>query len=557
MASVGSCHDPFGDRATPRHIHFHHHTATANNAAANPPQFGASSAGSVPSTPYLSAAAPPADGAAPALGFSMGSNNGAAGGLLGGADGGNFNVTVHHVHHYPEHQPQTPLRQHGSPHQYPQPGPQNFVSVGGFADAPIMTEVEPEAVGGASAPERYYLGGTNSSFRAGQQEKESVTVVIDGAAAQVAGSLLGSDTMNFVNDPNVAPAAEAEQPPADTHATLVPAKAKNEGVCRLSLLALIGAAIVFSGITATSQLLVHHGYNSFQVTFIRAVGLTTFTLAQLSRSGQVPVPRDRQTGEFVAAGHCILYGVMACVDFAAVFIAAQWLPLTEVTSLWSLNPIFAAIAARVWLGEAVNGVHGVGMLVFIGGAVCAMDPVTTFSGGETSDNVWLGRGLAMFGAVVSGCRIVIPRHMFSAGHVSCLAPTFWMGFMGLLLPGITSLFLNFKSDVGDDWWLYLIMLASAVGAVVGQSLLGYAMPRESGVVLGVLWNLFAVFSLFWQPVVFGIDPTLFQYISVVLVLAGGAIVGTEQQIMRKLAAWCPTVFEMPAEGVPSTDLTQQ
>mmetsp|Transcript_20178 Transcript_20178/g.62686 ORF Transcript_20178/g.62686 Transcript_20178/m.62686 type:complete len:139 (-) Transcript_20178:431-847(-) len=119
---------------------------------------------------------------------------------------------------------------------------------------------------------------------------------------------------------------------------------------------------------------------------------------------------------------------------------------------------------------------------------------------------------------------------------------------GPLGPNRSDMTPGFQSGVnGDDWWLLFVIVGTGLGSVIGQSLLGYAMPRESGVVLGVLWNLFVVFSLFWQPVLFGIDPTMFQYISVALVLMGGAIVGTERHIVAALRGCCCSSTESSSD----------
>jgi len=344
----------------------------------------------------------------------------------------------------------------------------------------------------------------------------------------------------------LAPAGPDQDPTTSAAATTIivqdlsaapDVSAKPSSVCRLSLIALIVAGVVFSGVTAAGQLLVLEGYHPFQVTFVRAIGLTTFTLGHLSYAGEVPVPRDPATGVFRGVGFGILYGILACVDFGAAFIGATWLPLTEVTALWSLNPIFAATVGRIWLGERVSIVHALGVFVFLGGAICAIDPPATFGGASdepsagpkhSASTLWIARALLLFAAITSGVRVVVARRFFSCGVVSSFAAPFWMGFIGLLLPGATSCFLEFKHD--GTWSQQLVLIATAVGSFVGQSLFGYAIPRESAVVFGVLWNLYAVFSLFWQPVLFGIAPTMYQYISVALVTVGGGVVGAEPQI---------------------------
>uniref|UniRef100_A0A7S1QAX1 EamA domain-containing protein n=1 Tax=Neobodo designis TaxID=312471 RepID=A0A7S1QAX1_NEODS len=490
MASFESDHDPFGAR--PRSGLGTYHAVAQQHGHHDRPTSGHEQR-SIPPTPCVMAA--PAPG--------------------GGVTALSLPTPYHEAQSSPTLPP--PLHYHHRP-------PPEYHVTGGFADTPVISasfpthppfasSVNPEGgpllvvtddYGVMNGPAKAHdtgCGDANGTGEAGAIDH------VSGVASAVATA------------PGAHPAAQPHQPEP------------NPSFCRLSLLALIVAGVVFSGVTAAGQVLVHEGFHSLQITIIRAIGLVSFTLFQLSRSGEVPVPRDRVTGEFVAVGHCIMYGVLSCVDFGVVFMAAKWLPLTEVLALWSLNPIFAAFTARVWLGEPVTAVHVAGIFVFLGGAICAVDPATTFGGGETSDDVWIGRGLAFVGAILSGIRIVIPRRIFAAGHVSVLAPPFWMGLMGLLMPVAVSFPLEFKGGLTQhDWPLYLAILATAVGSFVGQSLLGYAMPRESAVVLGVLWNLFAVFGLIWQPVVFGIDPTMYQYISVALVTVGGGVVGAEPQI---------------------------
>jgi len=389
------------------------------------------------------------------------------------------------------------------------PQPPEYQVTGGFADTPVISAAHPPPLPHGAGP---MLLGVPSEMVDGAEPSETGTVKPD-------------------DDKNTAPSDKA-----------------TSGFCRLSLLALIGSGLASSGISAAGQYLVLSGFHSLQITIIRATGLVAFTLFQLSRSGEVPVPRDRVTGEFVAVGFCVLYGLIAVVDFGLIFMSAKWLPITENLAFWSLNPIFAAITARVWLKEPVSLVHVAGIFVFFGGAICAIDPPRTFGGGETSNDVWIGRGLAFCAAVLAGIRIVIPRRIFAAGRVSVLAPPFWMGLMGLLIPSAISFPMDFKTGLTlEDWPLYLAVVATAIGSFVAQSLLGYAMPRESGVVLGVLWNLFVVFSLFWQPVLFGIDPTMFQYISVALVLMGGAIVGTERHIVAALRGCCCSSTESSSD----------
>ena len=344
---------------------------------------------------------------------------------------------------------------------------------------------------------------------------ENGTAVVSDAAAS--GAAAGS--------------AEQGQPAANSRTT--------PRCFRLSMAALIAASVAFSGVVAVAQVLVSHGYHPFQVVSARAVMLLSVTIGQLSWAGRIPVPQDEATGNFVGVGFAVLYGVLATADVTAGFYAAKWLPLTELSALWSLNPVFAPLGGLLWLKEPVTGVHAVGVLIFVGSAVCAMDPVATFSREDAASGatVWIARVLALFAAASTGFRVVVCRRLFAAGKLTCLAPQFWLGIIGVIVPSVASAYVGFKQSVAsDEWPLYLWLPSMSIMSVAAQSLMGYAMPRESAVVLGVLWNLDVVFSLVWQPVLFGVPPTLYQYISVGLAVLAGGVVGAERQISAAITA---------------------
>jgi drug/metabolite transporter (DMT)-like permease len=163
-------------------------------------------------------------------------------------------------------------------------------------------------------------------------------------------------------------------------------------------------------------------YSLWQLIFARSAVMLVITLV---------VGRQATIRVFLASPYKLstaLRGVLHFLSALGFFVAAGFMPLADVTTLYSTSPLIGVLLSAILLGERIRGLHWIAVLLGLVGAVIAANP-----GGDVSlipSLIVLGAGLLWALTVVltrkSGARESSNVQLFSTGIVFLLLSA---GFM--------------------------------------------------------------------------------------------------------------------------------
>jgi S-adenosylmethionine uptake transporter len=163
-------------------------------------------------------------------------------------------------------------------------------------------------------------------------------------------------------------------------------------------------------------------YSLWQLIFARSVVMLVITLV---------LGRQATIRAFLASPYKLptaLRGVLHFLSALGFFVAASFMPLADVTTLYSTSPLIGVLLSAILLGERIRGFHWLAVLLGLVGAVIAANP-----GGDVSlvpSLIVLGAGLLWALTVVltrkSGARESSNVQLFSTGLVFMLLSA---GFM--------------------------------------------------------------------------------------------------------------------------------
>src|SRR5262245_45705972 len=154
-------------------------------------------------------------------------------------------------------------------------------------------------------------------------------------------------------------------------------------------------------------------YSLWQLIFARSAVMLVITLV---------LGRRVMISAFLASPHKLptaLRGVLHFLSALGFFVAASFMPLADVTTLYSTSPLISVLLSAILLGESIRGFHWIAVLLGLAGAVIAANP-----GGNVSlvpSLIAVGAGLLWALAVVftrkSGARETSDVQLFSTGIV--------------------------------------------------------------------------------------------------------------------------------------------
>ncbi len=154
-------------------------------------------------------------------------------------------------------------------------------------------------------------------------------------------------------------------------------------------------------------------YSLWQLIFIRSAVMLIITLLW---------GRQVMIRSFLASPHKLPIALRAVIHFLSAFgffVAANMMPLAEVTTLYSTSPLIGVLLSAVLLGERIRGFHWVAIFLGLIGAVIAASPQGNVS--LTPSLIALGAGMLWALAVVltrkSGARESSDVQLFATGLV--------------------------------------------------------------------------------------------------------------------------------------------
>jgi len=206
-----------------------------------------------------------------------------------------------------------------------------------------------------------------------------------------------------------------------------------------------------------------------EVAFVRfAIGLLACALSALWR----PL-RPRNTAGLLLRG---AYGGAAVL---AYFLAIAHLPVGVATLLNYTGPVFTAVYAAAFLGEAVGGATLAALGLTTGGVLLVLK--STAPPGALGLGTWQLVGVAS--AALSGAAIATMRDLRKTDGPWEIFAAFCAG--GLLITAVPTV-LQWVPPTAWQWW---ILLAVALLSVAAQLLLTYAIGFVRAALAGVLAQL--------------------------------------------------------------------
>lgn len=129
--------------------------------------------------------------------------------------------------------------------------------------------------------------------------------------------------------------------------------------------------IIVSGVLTTIQLgivkLIADDVNVFEIVFFRASFSLLFITPLIIGNARILLRPVRW-------GICLLCGALAFVANVCFYFAAQHMPLADITAIHFARPIFAAILAAFFLGEALRGSRATAIIAGLIGAAIIVRP---------------------------------------------------------------------------------------------------------------------------------------------------------------------------------------
>jgi S-adenosylmethionine uptake transporter len=110
------------------------------------------------------------------------------------------------------------------------------------------------------------------------------------------------------------------------------------------------------------------GYSLGQLIFVRSAVMLAITLI---------LGRQAMIRAFLSSPYKISTasrGVLHFLSAFGFFVAAGFMPLADVTTLYSTSPLIGVILAAVLLGERIRGIHGIAVVLGLIGAAIAAHP---------------------------------------------------------------------------------------------------------------------------------------------------------------------------------------
>lgn len=286
---------------------------------------------------------------------------------------------------------------------------------------------------------------------------------------------------------------------------------------------LVVASAFFFSVMSLGVKLVGQRIPSQQVVFVRSLLTTIFTYSMLRRARVHPWGNQPKI--------LLVRGMFGFLALSCLFYAFVHLPLADATVLQYTNPVWTAILAAWFLGEAMRRGEFVLVLASLLGVVVIVRPAFLVGGGGARLDL-LAVGAALIGALFSACAYVMVRQLNRTEDSLVIVFYFAVVAVAGSLPGML---------VAPVWpepheWGFLLLIAAAAQA--GQVLFTRGLRIEPAGRATAIGYLQVVFAAIWGALFFG------EYPDGWVLVGAGMILGSTLVLVRlhsRAASIAPSV----------------
>jgi drug/metabolite transporter (DMT)-like permease len=246
------------------------------------------------------------------------------------------------------------------------------------------------------------------------------------------------------------------------------------------------------------------------------LGLATLVLT--------PIAATRRQGELRQItrrdlGLALLSGLFLALHFASWITSLEYTSVASSVVFVTTTPLWVALASPLLLHERVTRRAWIGMAVaLIGGIVIGLSDAGDGGGGE---NLLLGDFLALFGAWMAACYVVIGRRL--RAKVSLISYTFLVyGMAALVLIGL--MFISGQPPLGYPPQTYLwFLLLALIPQLLGHSSFNWALRYLSAAFVSIVLLGEPIGSIILAYFLLGETPAAIQLGGAALILVGIAV----------------------------------
>lgn len=240
-----------------------------------------------------------------------------------------------------------------------------------------------------------------------------------------------------------------------------------------------------------------------EVVFARSVGVTAISYLMLRRAGISPRGNDRPRLLLRSA-----FGFVALMSF---YYAVIHLPLADVTVIQYTNPVFTALLAAFFLGEAIGSKEVTVTVMSLAGVVLVARPTFLFgASAEALDPVAVG--IALLGAVMSAAAYVTVRRLGRTDDPMVIV--FWFAAFSTVA-SLPALVMN---PVMPRGWQWLLLGALGVFTHLGQISLTNGLKLEQAGRATSVGYLQIVFAALWGLLFFAEVPGFLSVLGALLIV---------------------------------------
>lgn len=259
------------------------------------------------------------------------------------------------------------------------------------------------------------------------------------------------------------------------------------------------------------------GIPSFQLVFARSILQLLFALFSCAMAGIHPLgPRDK-------AGWMFARGACGALGLAAMFFAISVMDLGDATTIFFTGPVFTALFAYAFLGEALTGILVLASLLSTTGVTLVVRPAILFrhTVDPISAQAVLGAACALGGAVLAAAAYVIVRKVGTQVHF--LVNVTWFGLVSSGASLVAAFAL--QQPVVPDAQQWAVLLGVGVMAFLGQCCLNSGLQLAPAGPGTVMRNLDVVFAYVYQVTLLHDPANPLSVVGAALVVSSAVLLG--------------------------------
>jgi len=293
----------------------------------------------------------------------------------------------------------------------------------------------------------------------------------------------------------------------------------------LGLWLMVTSSLFYSWMTLLVKVGSNMGIPSFQLVFARSILQLVFGLAACAGAKVQPFGPKENVGWMFARG---LFGSMG---LAANFYSVTVMNLGDATTIFFTSPIFTALFAWIFLGEAFTGALVVASVLSLTGVVLVARPAFLFgdSAEPSSDMALAGAGAALGAAILAAIAYVIVRKVGTQVHF--LVNVVWFGAVSSAVTPFAAFLLQTQ-----DWprgWQWEVLLGVGLTAFLGQCCLASGLQLAPAGPGTVMRNLDVVFAYVYQLLLLHDAAQPLSILGAALVVLSALFLGLAKFINRK------------------------